>query len=274
MDKILRHRVNAGRVAVEKQVAFFRKQYAQVPSEWKEDETRVTFADFAISERVFTELRHSFPEDDYCSEESNPLDEVLSLGARYAWVLDPIDGTNNYALGIPFCAISLALLKDGVPVYGFIYDYSADWIVEGGPGHGLWRNGKRFSPEKRPFERKDGVVGMHFPIPERYFEPLKPLLTSYRARCMGSGALNLTYTALGLMDGCVDFKVKVWDIAAASALVGAVGGNIHYLDHEAFPLKQFHVRSPLLPYVGGSRAFCDWVEQNIGWDALAAASDE
>ncbi|MDP0499216.1 MAG: inositol monophosphatase family protein [Verrucomicrobiota bacterium JB022] len=273
MDKVLRHRVNAGRVAVQQQVDFFRKQFGQVPSEWKEDETRVTFADFAISERVFTELRNSFPEDDYCSEESNPLDEVSTLHARYAWVLDPIDGTNNYALGIPFCAISLALLKDGVPVYGILYDFSQDWILEGGPGHGLWRNGKRFTPPPHAFERKDGVVGLHFPIPDRFYDAMRPLLTRYRARVMGSGALNLAYTALGLMDGCIDFKVKVWDIAAASALVAAVGGQIHYLQGPAFPLKHFHVRSPLVPYVGGSAAFCDWVAQNIGLDALKATEE-
>lgn len=271
MDKPFRHRINAGRVALEHQVAFFRRQFADVPSEWKEDETRVTFADFAISEKIFAELRQSFPDDDYCSEESNPLDEVASLKARYAWVLDPIDGTNNYAIGLPFCAISLALLRDGEPVYGLLYDYSRDVVLEGGPGQDLLRGGKRVVLVKRPFRRQDGIVGLHFPLPANTYDPLRPLLTQYRARCLGSGALNVAYTALGLLDGCIDFKVKVWDIAAAVPLLLAAGGEIHYLDQPAFPLRQFHVRAPYVPFVGGTPDFCAWVRENIGLEALAGA---
>ena len=100
----MRHRINAAREAVRDQIAFFGRQFGQVVSEWKEDDTRVTFADFAISEKLFAELRRDFPQDDYCSEEASPLDEVSELSARYAWVIDPIDGTNNYALGFPVCA--------------------------------------------------------------------------------------------------------------------------------------------------------------------------
>ena len=108
MHPDLKHRVNAARVAVLDQVEFFTRYFGEVNSEWKPDDTRVTFADFAISERIIAELRSSFPEDDFCSEESNPQDECITLSGKYAWILDPIDGTNNYALGIPMCAISLA----------------------------------------------------------------------------------------------------------------------------------------------------------------------
>ena len=112
-DGQLRHRINAGREAVKAQTAFFGRQFGQVASEWKEDDTRVTFADFAISENVFAALRRDFVEDDYCSEEASPQDEVIDLGEGFAWIIDPIDGTNNYALGFSVCAISLALLHDG-----------------------------------------------------------------------------------------------------------------------------------------------------------------
>ena len=130
-DSGLRHRINAGRVAVRDQIAFFGRQFGQVASEWKEDDTRVTFADFAISEKLFAALRRDFAGDDFCSEESSPLDEELVLDADFGWMVDPVDGTNNYALGFPICAISLALLHRGTPVYGF-YDHSTGFLYEVG----------------------------------------------------------------------------------------------------------------------------------------------
>ena len=71
----------------------------------------------------FSELAKSFPFDDFCSEESTePLNRSHQFG-EFAWVLDPVDGTNNYAVGVPECGISLGLLRNGIPVYGFIYIY-------------------------------------------------------------------------------------------------------------------------------------------------------
>ena len=264
MDKALRHRVNVARVAVKDQVDFFRAQFGEVPSEWKADDTRVTFADFAISERIFTELRRSFPEDNFCSEESSPADEVLDLTAsRHTWVLDPIDGTNNYALAIPFCAISLALLRDGEPVYGLVYDLSRDRLIQGGPGEGLFDGCRRITPPAAPFTAREGLVGAHFPLPSRHLLALEPLLHTYRLRTLGSGALNLTYTALGIFDGVFDFKVKIWDIAAGLAFLGAVGYELRYFTDNPLPLKTFHVEAPRLQYVAGSPSFMRWWTEAI-----------
>ncbi|MFP4282085.1 MAG: inositol monophosphatase family protein [Opitutales bacterium] len=264
MDTALRHRVNAARVALLNQVSFFRSEFGQASSEWKEDDTRVTFVDFAISEHVFAELRRYFSKDDFCSEESNPGDEVLSLENKYAWVIDPIDGTNNYAIGIPFCAISLALLKNGEPVYGLVYDFGADRLIEGGPGFGLWVGKRRIEVRARPFSRREGVVGIHFPVSEAVLGQLAPMLGRYRMRSLGSGALNLAYTALGLLDGCIDHKVKVWDIAAGVALAGATGRCIEYVETSPFPLRKFHVEAPLVPYFAGSEEFCAYARDLLG----------
>lgn len=256
MDTAMRHRVNAARVAVLNQVRFFREQFGQVSSEWKSDETRVTFVDFAVSEHVFSELRRYFPSDDYCSEESNPADEIQVLESKYAWIIDPIDGTNNYAIGLPCCAISLALLKSGEPVYGFIYDYAGDRLIEGGPGFGIQIGKRRFEPRHRPFTEREGIIGMHFPLGKEGLPRITPLLERFRVRSLGSGALNLTYTALGLLDGCIDYKVKVWDVAAAVALLRAAGRSIVFLEANPFPLADFHVNSPFLPLFAGSVEFC------------------
>ena len=259
MDKQLKHRINAGRVAVKNQVDFFHKQFAQVPSEWKEDDTRVTFADFAISEKIFAELRKSFPGDHYCSEESNPQDEVMELVERYTWMLDPIDGTNNYALGLPHCGISLALLQNGMPVYGFIYDMGRRTLIQGGPGCGLL-DGCRKALVKPSEMDGQSLVGLHFPLDEANYERLRPMLLRCRIRSMGSGALNLAYSAIGMLDGCIDFKIKVWDIAAAHAILSAGGGVFKFLEDSVFPLRQFHVNQPFIPYYAGTPSFCDFAE--------------
>lgn len=265
-DAALRHRINAGKAAVEEQIDFFKKQFGQVKSEWKEDDTRVTFADFAISEKIFAGLRRHFPEDDYCSEESNPQDEEQVLEEEYCWVLDPIDGTNNYALGMPIAAISLALLHKGHPVYGILYDSNRDLVIHGGPGYGVFENRNRLRPKFRAEADehheliRDFTIGLHFPVSQERIRRLEPLLARYRIRSLGSGALNLVYAAIGYYDGAMDFKVRVWDIAAAYALCLALERDFFFIDEAVFPLKRFHPKLPTCPYYAGSRLFCEKVQ--------------
>ena len=252
----MRHRINAGRVAVRDQVAFFGRQFGCVSSEWKEDDTRVTFADFAISEKIFAELRQNFPQDDYCSEEASPLDETQALEARFAWIIDPIDGTNNYALACSFCAISLALLFDGVPVYGFIYDHSTKDLLEGGVGYGLFRNQKKIDRDATMVDAQT-MIGLHFPMSSKQLEKLAPLLSKYRVRCIGSSALMAAYVATGYLTGVIDYRVKVWDIAAAYALCASVGLKWVFIENSPFPLKKFHPQMNFSPYHAGAESFFD-----------------
>jgi myo-inositol-1(or 4)-monophosphatase len=254
IDLQMRHRINAGRVAIREQIAFFDRQFGQVVSEWKADDTRVTFADFAISEKLISALRRDFPVDDYCSEESSPLDEVAQLNARYAWVIDPIDGTNNYALGFSVCAISVALLYQGMPVYGFIYDHSSQSLLEGGPKYGLLKNQKKFNRDALAAQAQT-MVGLHFPVEVQCLQTLQPLLLKYRVRCLGSGALTAAYVATGYLTGVLDHRVKHWDIAAAYALCAAVGIKFNFLGESPFPLKTFHPQANFCPYYAGTESF-------------------
>jgi myo-inositol-1(or 4)-monophosphatase len=265
VDTAIKHRVNAARVAIGQHTAFFEKQLGNVSSEWKADDTRVTFADFAISEKTIAELRRSFPQDDYLSEESGPMDEAIEIRGRYAWILDPIDGTNNFALGISFCAISLALLKDGVPVYGFIYDLSRKELIEGGESFGININGKKTSLRSPHFEEKSSIIAMHFPLPKGRVRDLESAFEKYRIRSMGSAALHLSYVALGRFDGVLDEKVKVWDIAGAYCLLKAVGLEINWLENSCpFPVKKFHIKSPRVAYYAGTSCFCAFLKKELG----------
>ncbi|MFO8026322.1 MAG: inositol monophosphatase [Opitutales bacterium] len=258
----LRHRINAGRVAVRDQVAFFGRQFGQVASEWKEDDTRVTFADFAISEKLFTELRRDFPKDDYCSEEASPMDEAIELEADFAWIIDPIDGTNNYALGVPICAISLALLHKGAPVYGFIYDHSTASLYEGGPEHALLRNQKKLKRDATAAEAQT-MVGAHFPMELELQKKLAPLLAKYRVRSFGSAALSASYVATGYLTGAIDYRVKVWDIAAAYALCAAIGLKWTFVGESPFPAKTFHPHQGSCPYYVGTDLLVEEIEKAL-----------
>lgn len=255
----LRHRINAGRVAVRDQVAFFGRQFGQVASEWKADDTRVTFADFAISENLFAELRRDFPQDDYCSEEASPMDEELALESQFAWIIDPVDGTNNYALGFPICAISLALLHKGTPVYGFIYDHSTASLYEGGPEHGLLRNQKKINRDATAAEAQT-MIGAHFPMELDLQQKLAPLLAKYRVRSFGSAALSATYVATGYLTGAIDYRVKVWDIAAAYALCAAAGLEWKFVGESPFPAKTFHPQQGSCPYYMGTPSLIEEIE--------------
>lgn len=257
MDQQLRHRINVGRALVKGEVEFFRRQFANVESEWKEDHSRVTFADYAISGRILEALAKEFPKDDLCTEETDPREGPRSLAARYAWFLDPVDGTNNFALGFPLCAISLGLLVNGIPAYGFVYDFGRDKILEGGPGAGLLDGGKPLKGlVDRPLEEKS-IIGIAFPIREGpYAAGLHELAGKYNIRSIGSGALTLSYVAMGLLDGSLDFRCKSWDVAAALAIAAQTETQVHYFGSPHFPARSFDIHQSPSPFYAGTPAFC------------------
>lgn len=259
LDSAIRHRINAGRVAVQGQISFFKRHFAQVSSHWKQDASRITFADLAISENIFLSLKNDFPEDDYCSEEISPQQGNLSLGDQFVWVLDPIDGTNNFALGFPLCAISLALLHKGIPIYGFVFDYSLDTLYEGGPSRGLWQDGKKFEPAEAALESQR-ILGMHFPLSREIQNKIQDLLITYKVRSLGSSTLMCALVAKAYLFGVIDTRCKVWDIAAAYALIGAAGLEFYFIGENPFPLTKFNASMPNCPYYSGDKEFCSSVK--------------
>ena len=238
----IRHRINAGRVAIKDQIGFFRRHFGQVSSSWKIDASRVTFADIAISENLFASLNKDFAADDYCSEEMSSNDIPLELKGDFAWVLDPIDGTNNFALGFPLCGISLALLFNGFPVYGFVYDFSVNSLFEGGPSFGLMRDQQKYTRLKEDGGTQQ-LIGVQFPIEPDLFQKLTPIFSKMKIRALGSSALIGSLSAQSYFTGVIDVRSKVWDIAATYALAEAVGNKFYFLDESPFPLKEFHPRN-------------------------------
>lgn len=249
-------RIAAGKAAVLGQTELLHSKFARAESNWKYDGTRVTPVDIAISETIVGTLSKKFPEDQFFSEELGQADKPIPVTSRFCWVLDPIDGTNNYARGIACCAISLALLENGVPVYGMIYDMARRVLMHGGPGFGVFDGERKAGVNTATIDR-NSLVGFHSPYERAYARHAQLIVENYKIRGLGSSTLHLAYVAAGIFDGTVDHNVKVWDIAAAVPLCLAGGGEVRFLNGEQFPLRQFNLKMGRIHYVAGSREFCD-----------------
>jgi myo-inositol-1(or 4)-monophosphatase len=248
-------RIAAAQRAVLAQTDLLQREFGRAHSEWKADGTRVTAVDLAISAGIFRELGAGFPQDQFFSEEMAPGDAPLPATARFVWVLDPVDGTNNFAMGLAHCAIALALLEHGRPVYGVVYDLARRKLIHGGPGFGLHDGNEPARVLSGPLHRQS-LVGFHSPVDRFHGAQGQRILEAFKIRGLGSSTLHLAYVAVGILDGVIDHNVRIWDIAAAVPLVWAGGGEVQFLNGEQFPLRQFDLKMPRIFYVAGNPAVC------------------
>jgi len=248
-------RIAAAQRAVLAQTELLHREFGRAHSQWKADGTRVTAVDLAISAGIFRELGASFPADQFFSEELAHGDAPVPVTARFGWVLDPIDGTNNYAMGLAHCAIALALFEHGRPVYGVIYDLARRKLMHGGPGFGLLDGDQPARVLPGPLHRHS-LIGFHSPVDQKHGAQARHILEAFKIRGLGSSTLHLAYVAVGILDGVIDHNVRIWDIAAAVPLVWAGGGEVQFLNGEQFPLRQFDLKMPRIFYVAGNAAVC------------------
>jgi myo-inositol-1(or 4)-monophosphatase len=272
MKTPLKKRIEAGKRAVMAQTGLLHRGFRRARSTWKSDGTRVTTADLAISAAILRDLRVKFPDDQGFSEELLDARQPIAATSRYCWVLDPIDGTNNYAAGIPYCAISLALLEAGVPVYGMVYDFARKVLIHGGPGLGAFDGGKRVGARPES-PHANSLVGFHSPYDQTLVPQAEPVIQQFKIRGLGSSTLHLAYVGIGLLDGLLDHNVRVWDIAAAHAIALGGGAEIHYLRNNPFPLRQFDLNMPRIHYLAGNRKVCARIKALLRAGAAGATPD-
>jgi myo-inositol-1(or 4)-monophosphatase len=249
----LLQRIEAAKAAVQAETALLHREFGRAESRWKSDGTRVTAVDIAISENIFRALAAKFPEDQLFSEELPDGGRPIAVKSRFGWVMDPIDGTNNFALGIPYCAISLALIERGEPVYGVIYDLGRRVLMHGGPGFGM-HDGEQAKKVSTEAPNTESLIGFHSPTDKRMVPAADAVITHFKIRGLGSATLHLAYVAAGMFAGAVDFNVKIWDLAAAIALLRAAGGQIIFINGEQLPMKVFDLKMARIMYVAGPPA--------------------
>jgi myo-inositol-1(or 4)-monophosphatase len=196
----------------------------------------VTEVDVEV-ERMFRALiAERFPDHDILAEE---LQDVPLRGARHRWVFDPIDGTTNYAHGLPIFCSSLALEIDGAPAVGAVYDPNRRELFTAERGVGAWLNGRplRVAPTT---ELVDAVLVTGFPYSvHTELDDVLRLFGAFvsRARAvrrLGSAAIDLCWVAAGRMDGFWEAGLKPWDTRAGALIVEEAGGRISALDGGAW----------------------------------------
>jgi myo-inositol-1(or 4)-monophosphatase len=194
----------------------------QVEFKDKHQRDPVTAVDRAIETLVRTELRARFPTHGILGEEGTGE----AVDSELLWVLDPIDGTANFAGRLPFYGLSLALLRNGAPVVGCLYVPfwpSGDGILRGSLGNGARISGLSVRLERRPF-RPGGPVAV--PPGLRAMFSLRGDLAKRtgEARNLGSIVAELAMVATGGFQYAVFGGPKLWDVAAGALLVREAGG--------------------------------------------------
>ena len=212
----------------------------------------VTETDFQCQEIIIGMIRRAFPDHGFLAEERGGEDvgqppsavpEITHPGLAWEsdplptcrWIIDPLDGTVNFAHGFPMFCVSIACEADGVLEYGVIYDPLRDELFEARRGAGASLNGRpiRVSATAR-LDRALIATGFPYDIRARVPETLarlgRMLAHTQGVRRAGSAALDLGYVACGRLDGFYEENLKPWDTAAGLLMVSEAGGKITTFD--------------------------------------------
>ena len=215
------------------QMARDRFQHARVS--WKADDSMVTDVDLQIQTMLKDELAAAFPMDDVFGEEEPGTSLATS---RYCWVIDPIDGTNNFGRGMPGFSVSIGVLDDGWPSVGAVYDPIADQLFTGLVGRGAWLDGRSLRIEQPEALSSRSLCSIRTPFTDRVPAFAGEWLCRYRLRRSGSTALTLCYVALGALAFAHDHRASLWDIAGAAPVVMEAGALLTDPEGETlFPIS-------------------------------------
>lgn len=187
----------------------------------------VTDADIRSEEAVIKMIRDHFPQDSILAEESGETKQ----DAERVWIIDPLDGTTNFAHSFPFFAVSIAFQVNKEIVLGVVFNPVLKEHYEAVRGKGATLNGKPISVSGVKM-LKDSLLATGFPYtihedPDRVLRNFKSMITRAQGiRRPGAAALDLCYVAAGMMDGFWEEGLKPWDSAAGAVILEEAGGKL------------------------------------------------
>jgi myo-inositol-1(or 4)-monophosphatase len=221
----------------------------RVTSTWKRPGERITSVDTEIQSRMLRDIQTRFPGDGILAEEA---DGRHGIDREFVWALDPLDGTNNFALGIRCFAVSVGVLRAGEPYAGVVHDPNTGLTLRARRGDGAFDGDRRLAVAARPLEAASNVC-IRAPVTPALRPLVGAWLARHKLRALGSVALHLGYAALGAIDLVVDDRATLWDIAAGAAILLEAGGRLTALDGAPlFPVDLGRVHDDPMPFVAGN----------------------
>ncbi len=240
------------------------QEFGQVQATEKTDGSLITRSDRWADDQLRAAIAHTFPEHGILSEEV----EHIFPKQDWVWIIDPIDGTTNFAMGVPIWGISLGLLYRGTPVFGYVYIPTLNHAF-----HGFWPGTSGLEMPTGAFLNRQPIQVSEAELTDNHLfsfctrsivtlqqSPGRDRPFPCKIRMIGVATYNLLTVATGAILGAVEATPKVWDIAAVWAILHAAGATWVSLNQQSiFPLtpgqnyRQISfpslvvARSPLLP---------------------------
>ncbi|MEO8482604.1 MAG: inositol monophosphatase family protein [Acidobacteriota bacterium] len=223
----------------------------------------VTAADLAVEQMFRDLIGRRFPTHGVLGEEG--ASGTQPSGARFRWIIDPVDGTTNFAHGLALFCVSIALEIDGHIVLGVVYDPIADELFTAERGSGARLNGLPIRVTSAE-TMVDALLCTGFPYSireerRRQVDVFAAFLGEVQAvRRLGSAALDLCYVAAGRFDGFWEERIHPWDIAAGAIIIEEAGGTVTGMGGEPFDPFAGHIaasngplHAPILSVIHGAR---------------------
>jgi len=203
----------------------------------------VTEADLKSERVIVSIIKKKFPSHSFLTEEET----VEKTSSEYLWVIDPLDGTNNYSHGFPFFCVSIGLYKNNKPLLGVVYDPLRKELFYAEKGKGAFLNNKKIKVSKsKKITDCIFVTGFYYERGSLMKRTLKNMEDFFRKnvrgiRRTGSAALDLCYVASGRLEGYWELKISPWDFAAGALIVEEAGGKVTDVNGAKYNLSMISV---------------------------------
>ncbi|MCY7374506.1 MAG: inositol monophosphatase [Pyrinomonadaceae bacterium] len=206
----------------------------------KGDIDLVTEADLASEKAIIERIRSHYPKHAILAEESGA--SSIEGDTTWKWIIDPLDGTTNYAHGYPCFCVTLALEHDGEIVVGVTFDPTRNEIFAAEKGSGATLNNKPIRVSETE-KLSESLIITGFPYDFKQRENFAKHLTDFLLKSRGvrrdgSAAIDMAYVACGRFDGFWEEGLHAWDVAAGVLLIEEAGGRVSYYDDSKFSIYE------------------------------------
>ncbi|MDQ3132310.1 MAG: inositol monophosphatase [Acidobacteriota bacterium] len=205
---------------------------------FKGDINLVTEADLASEKLIIEKIRSYYPKHQILAEESGESIAVIDGDKRWKWIIDPLDGTTNFAHGYPCFCVTIALELDGEIVVGATFDPTRNEMFSAEKGSGATLNNRQIHVSDTE-KLANALIVTGFPYNFKEKESFGKHLTDFLfysrgVRRDGSAAIDMAYVACGRFDGFWEEGLNPWDVAAGKLFIEEAGGKITYYDGSPF----------------------------------------